>query len=191
MTSYRSFAGGLGNNLFQFAYIYAQARKKEIPDIYLQDPKHFEGFEEELRALYSQGVEPIEMVGVHVRRGLNPTVPHEPAYAENPFYVNLCETNYYERAMAEFPKDTQFLIVTDDKEFCKTTFPEHQIFEGETDVDDWNALAGCTQGVITANSSFSWWAAFANPSPIDFATSKQVIPLAKCFFEPSGKVRVI
>lgn len=154
MISFRQFAGGLGNNLFQFAYLYAQARKGELPDVYLQDPKYFEGFEEELRSLYAQGVEPIDMVGVHVRRS---------DYVNNPFYVNLCETNYYEQAMAEFPKETKFLIVTDDKDFCKATFPEHQIFEGSSDIEDWNALAGCTQGVITANSSFSWWAAFANP----------------------------
>ena len=158
MRNYRSIAGGLGNNLFQFAYIYAQARKGITPDIYLQDPKYFEGFEDELRSLYGQGVEPIDMVSVHIRRGKNPAVPNEPAYSENPFMVNLCNTSYYEDAMALFP-DEKFLIFTDDKEFCKQTFPGIQIYEGKDDIDDFNAMAGC-KGHIIANSSYSWWAAF-------------------------------
>lgn len=149
MRSYREFAGGLGNNLFQFAHIYAQARRNEIPDIYLQDPKYFEGFEDEIRSLYSQGVEAIDMVSVHIRRT---------DYVNNPFYVNLCETDYYNQAMNQF-SDEKFLIFSDDREFCKTAFPGIQIFDGKTDIEDFNAMAGC-KGHIIANSSFSWWAAF-------------------------------
>lgn len=158
MINYRSFAGGLGNNLFQFAYIYTQARKGLIPDIYLQDPKYFEGCAEEIRALYGQGVEPIDMVSIHVRRGKNPAVPNEPAYSDNPFVVNLCKTDYYTEAMNQFPGE-KFLLFTDDKEFCRVTFPDIQMYEGKDEIEDFNAMAGC-RGHIIANSSFSWWAAF-------------------------------
>lgn len=150
MRNFRSFAGGLGNNLFQFAYIYAQARKGEIPDMYVQDPKYFEGFADEIRQLYSEGIEPIDMVSIHVRRT---------DYVNNPFYVNLSDTNYYEDAIAEFPKDTKFLVFSDDREFAAKAFPEYQVYEGKDQYDDFNAMAGC-KGHIIANSSFSWWAAF-------------------------------
>ena len=35
-------SGRLGNQMFQFAYLYAQEREGNIPDIYLQDEKYFE-----------------------------------------------------------------------------------------------------------------------------------------------------
>lgn len=155
MLSYRSFAGGLGNNLFQFAHIYAQARRGEIPDIYLQDPKYFGDFAGEIQSLYGQGVEPIDMVSIHIRRG---------DYVNNPFYTNLSDTNYYEDAIAEFSKGTKFLVFSDDREFAKRTFPDFQVFEGKDEIEDFNMMAACSGGNIIANSSFSWWAAFTNPS---------------------------
>lgn len=166
MRNYRALAGGLGNNLFQFAYLYAQARKGEIPDIYLQDPKYFEPYGEEIKAMLQEGVGFLPYVALHVRRGKNPALPEEPAYSENPFYVNLSETDYYDRAISMFP-DKEFLVFTDDPEYCKQRFNDQtkfQIIEGQTDIEDFNMLASC-EGMILANSSFSWWAAFANPNP--------------------------
>lgn len=163
MIDLRKNFGGLGNRLFQLAYVYSQARKLEVPDIYLQDPALFEPFTEEIRALYMQEVQPIDMVSIHVRRG---------DYVNNPFYVDLTRTQYYNDAIAEFPKDTRFLVFCSDRqegsddisdmEFCKRMFPEHnfEFFRGETEIEDWNAMAGCKSHII-ANSSFSWWAAFA------------------------------
>lgn len=150
MRSYREFAGGLGNNLFQFAHIYAQARRGDIPDIYLQDPKYFEGFEEEIRSLYGQGVEPVDMVSIHVRRT---------DYVGNSFYVDLANTTYYDEAIKEFP-GAKFLVFSDDRDFAAQLFPEHQIYEGKDEMDDFNMMAACSGGHIIANSSFSWWAAF-------------------------------
>lgn len=149
MISYRSFAGGLGNNLFQFAHIYAQARRGEIPDFYLQDPKYFEGFEEEIRSLYSQGIEPVDMVSIHVRRT---------DYIGNSFYLDLVNTTYYDEAIREFPK-AKFLVFSDDRDFAAKLFPDFQIYEGKDEIDDFNMMAACS-GHIIANSSFSWWAAF-------------------------------
>ena len=56
MKEQRKIMGGLGNRLFQFAYIYAQARKGLIPDIYIQDFDYFKEFKEEIRQLYQKGI---------------------------------------------------------------------------------------------------------------------------------------
>ncbi len=161
----------MGNNLFQFAYLYSQARKGEIPDIYLQDPKYFEDFAGEIKSLYGQGVEPIDMVSIHVRRG---------DYIKNPFYVDLSETTYYEDAIAKFPKDTKFLVFSDDREFATKLFPEYQVYEGKDEIDDFNAMAGC-QGHIIANSSFSWWSAY-------ISGKKTIAPLR---WHPDGIERTV
>lgn len=157
--------GRLGNRLFQIAYLYAQIRKGNIPNWYLQDPKYFEGYEDEIRRLFGEGIGYLSQVGVHVRRAANPINPTEPKYGENPYYVNLSETDYYEKAMAMFPGD-KFLIFSDDPEFCRERFKGDniQVMPKGDEIEDFNLLASC-KDLIIANSSFSWWAAWLNPNP--------------------------
>lgn len=162
MIDRRKLFGGFGNSLFQYAYLWKLARSGSIPDIYLQNPAFFEPYGEEIRAMYRQGVTPIDMVSLHVRRG---------DYLGNPFYVDLNETDYYDEAIAQFPPDTKFLVFcadrqegSDDKsdlEWCKQRFQgdNFEFWEGEDEVADFNAQAGC-KGHIIANSSFSWMAAY-------------------------------
>lgn len=146
--------GRLGNQMFQYAYIYAQAQKGEIPDIYIQDPYYFDEFRDGIRGLFGQGIGgPIDQVAIHVRRG---------DYVNNPFYVDLYLTDYYERAMEMFP-DAEFLVFSDDIEWCKQQpiFSECEFAHG-TELEDLNLMAAC-RGIIMANSSFSWWAAYLSP----------------------------
>lgn len=165
------YSGRLGNEMFRDAYLYIQMREGLIPDVYLQDYKYFEKYKDEIKQRYGEGIGFLPYVGVHVRRAKNPINPEEPAYLENPFYVNLCETDYYEQAMAMFP-DKEFLIFSDDPEYCKNRFKGDNIkvIEGGTDLEDFNQLASC-ESIIMANSSFSWWASYlcSNPSKIIIA----------------------
>lgn len=165
MVTRREIFGGFGNSLFQYAYLYAQFRKGEIPDLYVQDEKYFEPYKEEIKLLFQAGVEPIDMVSLHIRRG---------DYVGNSFYVDLTETDYYQRALDEFPEET-FLVFCADrqpksddktdmewvKEYLLNNFPSRkfQFFQGKDEVEDFNAQAGC-RSHITANSSFSWMSAY-------------------------------
>jgi len=157
--------GRLGNRMFQMAFLYAESRKRGV-DFYFQDPKYFEGYEDEIKQIFSEGIGYLSQVGIHVRRAANPINPEEPKYSENPFYVNLCETDYYERAMTMFPGD-KFLVFSDDPEWCKEKWkdnPDVQVMDKGNEIEDFNLLASCN-GIIGANSSFSWWAAYLNPNP--------------------------
>lgn len=142
--------GRLGNSLFQYAFLYTYAKDNEV-DFYYQDPVWFEGREEEIKLLFGQDIKPIDMVAIHVRRG---------DYVNNPFYVDLTQTDYYERAMAEFP-NASFLVFSDDIPWCKKQdlFKDCEFSEGNDEITDLNLMAGC-KGLIMANSSFSWWGAF-------------------------------
>ena len=163
----RKIMGGLGNRMFQFAYIYAQAKKGIIPDVYVQDFEHFKDVKEEIRQLYRDGVKPRkEFIALHIRRG---------DYVDNPFYVDLTKTDYYEKAIAEFPGEKFLVFYRDrqgtndyqDREWVNSWLAEKgvkfEIWEGQNEVDDLNAMASC-KGMIGANSSFSIWAAFLNPN---------------------------
>lgn len=151
MIPVRNAIGGLGNLLFKEAYLYAQARDGYIPDVYVQDEMYFEKYKDEIKHLWRHGIEKINQVSIHVRRG---------DYVHNPFYVDLYNTDYYEKAMAQFP-EADFLVFSDDIEWCKRQdiFKGCEFSEGRNEVDDLNLMASC-EGHIIANSSFSWWAAY-------------------------------
>lgn len=158
--------GRLGNKLFQFAYIYSQFKEGNIPDFYLQSPKYFEKYEKEIKEMFSEGIGYLDYVSIHVRIGKNPINPDEPAYSDNPFYVNLLKTDYYEKAIAMFPNDN-FLVFTDDPEILKTL----DLFKGERfqimdkggEIEDFNLMSSCKSHII-ANSSYSFWSAFLSPN---------------------------
>ena len=166
--------GRLGNKMFQYAYLYAQMRDGSIPDTYLQDPKYFEKYSNEIKQLFGQGIGYLSQVGIHIRRAANPINPDEPKYSENPFHMNISGTDYYERAMAMFPND-EFLIFSDDPEWCKEKFkdnPRVQVMDKGNEIEDFNLLASC-KDLIIANSTFSYWAAYLNPNP----TKKIIAPV--------------
>jgi len=144
-----------GNRIFMYAYLYAQMRQGIIPDVYVQDPKYFDQYRDELKQIFGEGIGFLGFVSIHVRRG---------DYVNNPFYVDLTQTDYYDKAIAMFP-GKKFLVFSDDKEFAKTYFKgnDFQVMEG-TEEEDFNMMASCS-GIIGANSSFSWWAAYLNPDP--------------------------
>lgn len=144
-------SGRLGNQMFQYAYLYAQAKEEYIPDVYVQNEIYFKNYKDEIRHLFGQGIGKINQVSIHVRRG---------DYVHNPFYVDLFNTDYYEKAMALFP-NADFLVFSDDIEWCKRqdVFKDCEFSEGKDEVEDMNLMASC-EGHIIANSSFSWWAAY-------------------------------
>ena len=159
------YSGRMGNELFRDAFIYAQFRDGIIPDVYLQDYRYFDKYRDELMQRYGDEIGFIDKVGIHVRRGKNPTNPDEPAYSENSFYVNLGDSDYYERAMAMFP-DKKFLIFSDNTVYCRERFKSDrlEIVEGGTELSDFNQLASCSD-IVMANSSFSYWAAYLCKNP--------------------------
>ena len=169
-------SGRLGNEMFRHAYLYAQVRDGVLPDVYLQDEKYFSKYADEIKKLFGEGIGYLSQVGVHVRRADNPINPDEPKYSENPFYADLCSSDYYERAMAMFPGE-KFVIYSDDPEYCRERFKGEniQVMDKGDEVEDFNLLAS-SKHLIVANSSFSYWAAYLCPNE-----SKKIVAPKNCF----------
>ncbi len=148
--------GRLGNRMFQAAYLFAQVKKGLLADVYVQDPSFFEEYEDEIKKWFGEGIGFLDYVAVHVRRG---------DYVANPFYTDLSQTDYYEKAMNLFPVD-KFLFFSDDIAYCKEKWQGERFHYVETgnEVDDFNLMASCKH-TIMANSSYSWWAGFLNHNP--------------------------
>lgn len=144
--------GRLGNRMFQNAYIYAQFKDGKIPDIYLQNPKYFDKYRDEIKRLFGEGIGYDERVAIHVRRG---------DYVGNPFYVDLSKTDYYGSAMNDFGGE-QLLCFSDDIKWCKDYFKfvkRMDFSEDRIEEEDLKLMASC-KGIIMSNSSFAWWAAY-------------------------------
>lgn len=187
MQTPRKIFGGLGNTMFQMAYIYAQVRDGNLPDIYLQDEKYFEKYKDEIKAWYSDGIIKSDYVSIHFRRG---------DYLNNPFYTDLTKTNYYDKAIAMFPKERFLLFCADrqegsddraDRLWCEKYLEskgiDFDICEGEDEIKDLNAMAGCKHNIL-ANSSFSIWCGILNPNP----DKKVICPIEKKYYS-DGVVR--
>ena len=158
-------SGRLGNKLFQLSYLIAQQRDGVIPDIFLQDPKYFEKHADYIKQLFGSGIGYIPRTAIHVRRASNPINPDEPKYSENPFYTQLCDTDYYERAIALFPYE-KFVVFSDDPDWCREKWGKDerfQIMDKGDEIDDFNLMASC-KNIIMANSSYSWWASYLSPN---------------------------
>jgi len=145
--------GRIGNNMFQYAYLYSQMRCGKIPDIYVQNYEYFDMYSDEIKQIFGQDIEKNDKVAIHVRRG---------DYVDHPLYVDLMKTNYYNNAMAQFP-DSKFKVYSDDIEWCakQEIFKDCEFSENINELEDLNDIAG-SKGVIMANSSFSWWGAYLN-----------------------------
>jgi len=152
--------GRLGNRMFQGAYLYAQMKRGEIPDIYVQDPKYFDDYRDDIRRLYGEGIIKTDYVAIHVRRG---------DYVDNPFYVDLTKSTYYAQAICHFPIDTKFLVFSDDIEWCKENMKmvgtDIEYCEEKDEIKSLNLMAGC-KGIIMANSSFSFWGAYLSNAKV-------------------------
>ena len=81
--------------------------------------------------------------------------------------------SYYQKAIQEFPNESQFVIFSDRIGWCKRYFsilcPNAIYIEGNSHVEDFFLMSQMKHQII-ANSSFSWWAAYLNANP-----DKQVI----------------
>jgi len=103
------------------------------------------------------------LCAMHIRRG---------DYVQKQDFHPLCDVNYYKKAMGNpVVSHMKMVIVTDDKEWARVTFPGILVSEMDTNLEDLWFIRSC-DGVIMANSSFSWWGAYLGPNTNVIAPAK-------------------
>jgi len=105
---------------------------------------------------------------VHVRRG---------DYLKIQDHHVLCSLDYYKEASKIIGEDTNFIIFSDDIQWCKENlhFKNCHYIENENDYIEMYLMSMCDDNII-ANSSFSWWGAWLNQNK-----DKKVIAPKKWF----------
>jgi len=129
---------------------------------------------------FAQKISAVNSVSLHIRRG---------DYANNAralAWHGMCPLNYYEAAikfMAERVHKPHFFVFSDDMDWVRAnlniTYQCHYVnhnFDAES-FNDMRLMSLCKHHII-ANSSFSWWGAWLNPS-----TTKIVLAPKRWFNE--------
>jgi len=135
---------------------------------FFQTERYFEHCRDKILDLLNFNYTPIPYVSIHVRRT---------DYLEHPANFPTVTESYLNTAMDHF-KDKTFLVFSDDIPWCKETFPitfsgrkfefvgnDKVEFSGNgNEFNELSLMASCEHNII-ANSSFSWWAGWANRNP--------------------------
>lgn len=137
---------------------------------YFQSEKYFQDYSDEIRKLFmsydinlSDDIKDLldneNTCSIHVRRG---------DFLKYPSNHPVQNMNYFLKAIKQMPKDSVFLIFSDDIEWCKQNFPDlpekFRFIEGNKDYEDLYIMSHCKNNII-ANSTFSWWGAWLNSNP--------------------------
>lgn len=153
---------------------------------YFQEYHYIADIEDKVRSYFRPSAESIEYLNnnyqeffsipkrcsIHVRRG---------DYLKYPKHYSKMTNHYFRTAMESMPDGTNFVIFSDDQDWCRKNFGEgHYYVEGVArpvevvdrigepqDQYDLFLQTTCDNHIIS-NSTFSWWGAFLshNPTPI-------------------------
>lgn len=152
---------------------------------FFQSEKYFKPEETNIRKLFTPKPEIVESllkkyqhilqkkpVSLHIRRG---------DYSEFGNTMSL-SSDYYKKAVSQFDKSRHYLIFSDAPEWCRyhCRFLSQNltIIQGQSEFEDIILMSMCKDH-ITANSTFSWWGAWLNPS-----TNKRVLTPKNWIFQP-------
>lgn len=142
--------------------LYFSAAEKRLRDDFLFD----DGLFDENRKLANE-ITQQNAISVHIRRG---------DYVQKKRYANTyatCSPDYYKNAVeyiAQYHSNPVIYVFSDDIPWVKKNirFPYKTVYVGHNvgkdSYNDMRLMSLCKHNVI-ANSSFSWWGAWLNPSP--------------------------
>lgn len=182
---FRSFMKGLRKKslIVEPTFNYWEGIKRVKGDCYLmgywQSESYFLEIESKLRQDFAfklpfsarneavaHNIKAINSVSLHVRRG------DYISNSKNASIYSVLSLDYYANAIAHVVKQIEnpyFFIFSDDIDWCKNNlkldFPHQYIShnKGADSYNDMRLMSLCSHHII-ANSSFSWWGAWLNPS---------------------------
>ena len=126
---------------------------------YWQSELYFKEYKEEIIKLFNIKVphDDDKIVSIHIRRG-----------DSLKFVDKLPQPTgkYLEEAMSHFDNTYDFLVFSDDIEWCRNRFKGSRFgfWIGQDAKQTMGIMASCRHNIIV-NSTFSWWGAYLNPNP--------------------------
>ena len=139
---------------FQTDKYFSEFREDLISDIFRFKPSVTEEAQKYWDLTVENFLEDKTPVSIHVRRT---------DYVAKADFHAPCSMEYYNQAISRFGDDVKFLVFSDDLNWCKENFsdPRYLVVETGNPYVDLKLMNMCSHH-ITANSTFSWWAAWLN-----------------------------
>jgi hypothetical protein len=105
-------------------------------------------------------------IAIHVRRGdyVNNSANHTDLSRES-YYLDAIHHLFSEQI-----GNAQIVVFSDNPDWCESAFEGAHIMRTSSSYVDMCAMSMCNHYII-ANSSFSWWGAWLNPSPNKIVTA--------------------
>ena len=145
---------------------------------FFQTELYFKHCRDKILDLFNFKYSALDYVSIHVRRG---------DYLEYPANFPTITQSYLSQAMSHF-EGKKFLVFSDDIQWCKETFPitypgvYFEFCDYGNEYEQLSLMASCEHNII-ANSSFSWWAGWANRNPDKIVIS----PSKETWFGPNSQ----
>lgn len=135
---------------------YWEASERSVRELFRFSPELVERVKRRVQRVCPGAGFPEKACVVHVRRG---------DYLKHSHVHQVCDRDYYLRALGERPLDRHVVFVSDDLEWCRKEFPQASFAAGGKDpIEDLVTLA-LAKNKVLSNSSFSWWGAFLGQKP--------------------------
>ena len=138
---------------------------------YFQSEKYFAHHKERIKKTFEPSEEIVDyLVEKYGNFFVNNTTVsiHIRMYKEHREFYFFHGRDYIKRAISLFPKNVQFIVCSDDIEWCKENLSDlakQMLFiENQPHYYDFYLMSMCDHNIIT-NSSFSWWAVYLNKNP--------------------------
>ena len=217
-----------GNNVpinYKHLFYHLEARKEPIQKIYkeptanyreipyfpnvrlsgyFQSEKYFIKHKEEILELFQPSEEIVSYlrekyasimddplaVSIHLR-SYRKEDPRQKIYVQY-------DREYIEKAIKQFPKDSTFVVFSNDMKWCKKELSGLErkfiFIEGNAHYHDLYLMSFCKHNIIS-NSSFSWWGAYLNKNPEKKVIAPRCWYTKKCGIKekdlvPDGWVRI-
>lgn len=152
---------------------------REVPRVdnlilhgYFQSEKYFKHNENYIREIinFPKCDTKQNFVSLHLRQG---------DYANNLEFHYIQKHDYYKKAISLIRNYDKILAFSDSKLPDDFNFDKLEMISGSNDLDDFSIMSSCETNIIS-NSTFSWWAAWANRGK-----NKRVIA-PRIWFGPQG-----
>lgn len=152
----------------EFKYSKLPFFNNTIYEGYFQSEKFFENNKDNILSLFNLEKHKIDenKIAVHIRRG---------DYLKfSNVHTDLFNTEYYKNSISYFGKNKNYIVFSDDVEWCKKNFkyPNVEFSNKKYDYEDMSMFA-CFPNKILANSSFSWWSAYLSTNKEKSIAPKQ------------------
>lgn len=142
---------------------------------YFQSYKYFDHIKDEIVKDFTLKKQYESLNGsycsVHIRRT---------DYLGFPNHHPVCDLDYYKTAMDMIGKQTTFVVVSDDIEWCQNNIRADAYSDSSDRNKDLHIMMNASYNII-ANSSFSWWGAWLNQNP------NKIVVCPKNWFGPAYK----